>query len=235
MIICDADCLQQLLALDDKLFLMFNGCHSSYFDVLMSMLTGKFIWVPLYVAMACALFMSRRPLVALLLLVGVGVVIGVTDYSIASFVRPYFSRMRPSNLDNPVSAFGHVVDDYRGGDYGFPSCHAANSFALAVFMSLVARRKLFTWFIFIWAVIHSYTRLYLGVHYPGDLMVGALYGSVVAWVIYAVGKRLAPRIHLDMTPRKADIVWIFTPWTWPVVTGLATFAIAALLSPLFLH
>lgn len=230
MLTCTIDILQQLLVLDDRVFLFFNGFHSSYFDALMMMLTGKFIWVPLYAAMAAALFMSRRVAAALMLLVGVGLVIAITDYSIASWIRPYFCRLRPSNPDNPVSVMGHVVDGYRGGDYGFPSCHAANSFALAVFMSLVARRRLFTWFIFLWAVLHSYTRLYLGVHYPGDLIVGTLYGSLIGAVIYMLlrlvpfgGKQL---IHID----RNETIWIVRPWTWPVVTGVATVAVAAIVA-----
>lgn len=230
MLNCYIDFLQQLLVLDDKVFLLFNGINSSYFDALMMMLTGKFIWVPLYAAMAVALFMSRRPAVALLLLVGVGVVIALTDYSISSCIRPYFSRLRPSNLDNPVSVMGHVVDGYRGGDYGFPSCHAANSFALAVFMSLVARRRLFTWFIFIWAVIHSYTRLYLGVHYPGDLIVGTIYGSLIAWIIYILVRLLMARVRWSAQGAMQETVWIVRPWAWPVLTGIATVAVAAIVA-----
>lgn len=230
MIFATIDFLQQLLTLDDKFFLLFNGFNSSYFDALMMMLTGKFIWVPLYVTIAAALFMSRRPSEALWLLVGVGVVIALTDYSISACIRPYFSRLRPSNPDNPVSALGHVVDDYRGGDYGFPSCHAANSFALAVFMSLVARKRMFTWFIFLWAVMHSYTRLYLGVHYPGDLIVGVFYGSLVAWVIYLLIRYLVLRKRIDGYADVRYGSWMQMPWSWPVVTGVATVVVAAIVA-----
>lgn len=229
MITATIDFLQQLLAMDDRVFLLFNGLNSSYFDALMMMLTGKFIWVPLYVSIAVALFMSRRPAAALLLIVGVGVVIALTDYSISACIRPYFSRLRPSNPDNPVSAMGHVVDGYRGGDYGFPSCHAANSFAFAVFISLVARHRLFSWFIFIWAVIHSYTRLYLGVHYPGDLIVGMLYGSLVSCLLYMLVKRVLLRKQLfAYTDGIRYSSWMRMPWSWPVVTGSATMVVAAI-------
>lgn len=230
MLTCAIDFIQQLIDLDDHVFLLFNGFHSAYFDSMMMMLTGKFIWVPLYVAMAVALFLSRRTGAALIMLVGVGLVIALTDYSISSFIRPYFSRMRPSNPDNPVSLLGHVVNDYRGGDYGFPSCHAANSFALAVFMSLVARRRLFTWFVFIWAVLHSYTRLYLGVHYPGDLIVGALYGSMIAWIIFKLIEIISMRCGWQISRDIREAVWVVRPWTWPVVTGVATVVVASIVA-----
>lgn len=230
MLTCTIDFLQQLIDLDNRVFLLFNGLHSDYFDALMVMLTGKFIWVPLYIAMAVALFMSRRAGTALALLIGVGLVIALTDYSISSWIRPYFSRMRPSNTDNPISALGHVVDDYRGGDYGFPSCHAANSFALAVFMALVARRRLFTWFIFIWAALHSYTRLYLGVHYPGDLIVGVLYGSLVAWLMFMLINAALAKFATVPARNVRDVILVVRPWTWPVMTGVATVVVSAVVA-----
>ena len=83
-----------------------------------------------------------------------------------------------------------MVDDYRGGSYGFPSCHSANSFALASFMALLVANSGFRIFIFTWALLNSYTRLYLGVHYPGDLLTGAIIGSVFGCLCFLIARQI---------------------------------------------
>ena len=78
----------------------------------------------------------------------------------------------------------HVVNGYRGGRYGFPSCHAANTFALAMFMSLVFRNKRFSVMMFSWAIVVSYSRMYLGVHYFGDVFVGTAIGIAIGFLVF---------------------------------------------------
>lgn len=172
--------------LDSSIFLFFNGLHNPFFDSVMSLYSGRYIWIPMYAALLIVM-LRRFPLAkVLLLLVGIGVTIFVADQLCAFVIRPIFERLRPSNLDNPISALTHIVNGYRGGQYGFPSCHAANSFGLAAFAAIMLKNRGFTAFILIWAAINCYSRVYLGVHYPGDLLVGGVIGGSIGLIWYLV-------------------------------------------------
>lgn len=178
--------LDFLIDLDTKILLFLNGIQCTYFDNFMTLYTGRFIWAAMYATMLYALFRRFSWKVALGYTIAIALVIFISDQLIASVIRPYFERLRPSNPNNPISEFIYIVNGYRGGKYGFPSCHAANSFALAMITSLIFHSRKYTIFIFIWAFINSYTRLYLGVHYPGDLLVGAIIGIFVGWIVYSI-------------------------------------------------
>lgn len=189
--------LEILSRLDSQIFLFFNdGIRSSFLDHVMMLFTSRFIWVPMYMAIIVLFLRPLRWKAAAILTLALAAAIAMTDQTCATFIRPLVERLRPSNPENPFSAYVHVVNNYRGGAYGFPSCHAANSFALAVFMSLVVRRRSFVIFIISWAALNSYSRLYLGVHYPGDLAVGAVIGSLYGFVFYTVAARWLRHGHM---------------------------------------
>lgn len=171
--------------IDTQIFLLFNNTlRLPALDNFMMLFSGKFIWVPMYASLLYIMIKSFTPRQVLLYVAAIALTITLADQTCATLIRPAVERLRPSNLDNPLSALTIVVNDYRGGSYGFPSCHAANSFALAVFSSLLLRRRRFTVFIFTWAAFNSFTRIHLGVHYPGDLLVGALIGSGFGYLCY---------------------------------------------------
>lgn len=181
-----------LIDTDTQLFLFFNSLHTPLLDRFMMFFTGRFVWVPMYAAILYILFHSYRPRHAMVLTLAVVMSIVLADQVCATLLRPVFERLRPAHPDNPISPLVHIVDGYRGGRYGFPSCHGANSFALATILSLIVRNRRFSRFIFGWALVNSYTRLYLGVHYPGDLLTGALTGSLGAWCVYRVAQLAVP-------------------------------------------
>lgn len=168
--------------IDAAVLLFFNGMHAPFLDRFMVLFTGRFIWIPMYATIFLLLVRHSGMKRAWVYALGIGLAILLTDQLCASYIRPVIERLRPSNPSNPLSEFVLVVNNYRGGPYGFPSCHSANSFALATFMAQLFRRRRLTVFIFGWAVLNSYTRLYLGVHYPGDLLVGAVIGSAFGYV-----------------------------------------------------
>lgn len=180
--------------LDTSLFLAINGHHSPFFDSFMTLFTGRFIWVPMYVMVAWLLFYKKRWQSGITYLICLALAITMTDQTCATIIRPMVERLRPSNIENALSSMTYIVDGYRGGSYGFPSCHAANSFALATFLILFVKRRSFTLFILSWAVINSYSRLYLGVHYPGDLLVGAIIGSFFGMMCYNFAHQLILRL-----------------------------------------
>lgn len=171
-----------LNTIDTQVFLALNGLHAPYFDVFMKLFTGKWIWVPMYAAVLFAVVRNYRWRQTLAVLVCVALAITIADQVCATLIRPEVCRLRPSNPENPLSEMVHIVGGYRGGSYGFPSCHAANSFALASFLILLFANRKLSLFIFAWAVLNSYSRVYLGVHYPGDLLVGAIIGLRRVWL-----------------------------------------------------
>ena len=181
--------------LDAQIYLFFNGMHTPLLDRFMMLFTGRFIWVPMYAALAILLFKTFGARLAGVYLIFIALAITLTDQTCATVLRPFFARLRPSNPENPLSAMALLVDGYRGGTYGFPSCHSANSFALATFISLLVRRPRIVAFIFLWAIANSYTRLYLGVHYPGDLLAGALVGTFFGAGCYMLARRITPSVR----------------------------------------
>ena len=208
------DFLQLLNDLDSQLLLAINGLHNPYFDTFMYAYSGKWIWIPMYAALVYVLFRNLSWRVALACLVGVALTITFADQIGASVIRPWVERLRPANLENPLSEYVHIVNGYRGGSYGFPSCHAANTFGLTFYLMFLIRRSGFTLFMCAWALLTCYSRSYLGVHYPGDLLAGALLGLCGAALMYGLFRWLVGYRR----PQHFKDLWV------PMVTGGLTVA-----------
>ncbi len=179
--------IAQLIKWDTELLLFINSHHSAFMDSLMFLVSDKYIWIPLYLVLALAVYFKAHWSHALVFFIALALLITAADQTCASLIRHMVERLRPSNLDNPISPLVHIVNDYRGGRYGFPSSHAANMFALAVFLSGIFRKRWITISMFFWATLVSYSRMYLGVHYPGDILVGGLVGSIYAVIFLRLG------------------------------------------------
>lgn len=177
--------IDQLIEWDTQFLLFLNSYNNLFLDPVIKDLSGRWIWIPTYAAIAFLFWKKYGWKRALILILAVGAAVALSDFTTAKIIRPYFERLRPANLENPISAFVHIVENYRGGRYGFPSCHASNSFALAMASSLILKDRYYSCFIFIWALFQCYSRIYLGVHYPGDLLFGALIGSLFGCLLYA--------------------------------------------------
>ena len=173
---------EKLLNLDTHLLLWFNSHHSPFWDSVMWFISGKMEWVPMYlILIGFIIYKYRKD--SIWIFIAVIILITLSDSFAARVIKDSVQRFRPTH--NPAIAnMVHIVNNYRGGDYGFVSNHASNSFALAVFLSLLFRNRYFTIGILIWAAIVSYSRIYLGVHYPGDILGGALLGVGWAYGIY---------------------------------------------------
>lgn len=194
--------LETLRLADQELFLSLNSLHSDYWDQFMWIFTAKWPWIPMYAAILYVICKNMRPSVSLLAVISVVLTIVYADQLCATLIRPLVERMRPSNPDNPIHEWVHIVNGKRGGKYGFPSCHAANSFGLAFFVMLLFKNRLLTFFILTWAVINSYSRIYIGVHYPGDLFVGMLIGLSGAMLLYRLYRYCLHRfVKSDLHPR----------------------------------
>lgn len=179
---------EYLINLDSEIFLWLNSFHALYWDVAMKMLTSKIIWVIMYISLLIAMYKNFGFASTVVMTIMIVLAIAAADQLTASVLRPMFERLRPSHPDSPVADIVHIVDGYRGGRYGFPSCHAANTFALATLTGLWFYRWRYSIFIILWALLNCYSRIYLGVHYPGDLLAGIVIGCFCGSLFYILGK-----------------------------------------------
>ena len=213
--------IKTLNDLDAALLLWINSFHSPFFDQFMSLVSGKWVWVPMYVGIFIVLAMRlgfKPKLVAILATIGIALFF--SDFVCSEVIRPIFNRPRPTPLGSGISHLVHIVDNYRGGDYGFPSCHASNSFMLATTAALLFRNKILSAFFFLWAIALCYSRAYLGVHYPGDLLAGAIWGTIVAFALYALVNRYYTLTEVK-TAKHTQLISI---------VGASTFVLLAIVS-----
>ena len=176
--------IQSLDQVDQNILLYLNGIHHTFWDHFMSTFTGKWIWVPMYASILYVLIKNFHWKVVLFCLVAIALTITFADQICATVIRPLVERPRPSNPASPIADLVHIVNGRRGGGFGFPSCHASNSFGIAFFLLFLFRKRWLSIFICTWAAINCYTRLYMGLHYPGDLIVGTLVGLCGAMLMY---------------------------------------------------
>lgn len=176
--------MEELIQFDKQLLLMVNGSDSTFLDSIIMTLTTATTWIPLYVGLLYVVIMVNRNVRDVLLIIAAaGLCVALAGAVDDEIVKPLVARWRPTH-DPEIGHLVDVVDGYRGGNYGFFSAHAANTFSIAIFFSLLMRQRLFTIFMVCWSLTNCYTRLYLGVHYPGDITVGLLWGGLVGWSVY---------------------------------------------------
>lgn len=174
--------LEFLNKLDTELFLFFNSINSPFWDKIMWWISGSKSWIPMYLIIVIYIIYKFR-WKAVITLIFIALVVTLADQISVKAFKDVFQRLRPCH--NPaLEEIVHLVKNKCGGKYGFVSSHAANTFAVAFFLSKLFKNKYFSLFIFIWAAVVSYSRIYLGVHYPFDVLGGALLGSVIGWLVF---------------------------------------------------
>lgn len=178
--------LDSLIEIDKRVLLALNGSDSIWLDNVMLVSTKTWVWIPLLCAILFLLWkkMSWKHFLFIILMLGLTVL--VCDQLASGLCKPLFERFRPSK-DPELEGLVQLVSNYKGGGlYGFCSSHAANSFGIIIFLILVMRNKISAITLILWALLHSYTRIYLGVHFPGDVLCGTAIGVVSAYLIYAL-------------------------------------------------
>ena len=174
--------IEYLNDIDADALLAVNGLHDLFQDSFWWLVSAK--WSSLLLVLAIVwilLHQNRRH--ALLVLAMLVLTIVVADQVSSGLIKHLVERLRPTH-DPSLQSMVHVINGYRGGLYGFVSSHAANFSAVAMLVSLVMRQRLVTITMFSWALVQCYSRMYLGVHYPGDIIGGLVVGMLAGWLVW---------------------------------------------------
>ena len=183
--------LEQLLHIDTEILLAINGWHAPWADLLMWIISAKATWIPLYLLLIGLLvWRYRQPAptpikwlqkvpACVVMIVVIGLAVGAADFIASGILKDWVARPRPSRVPE-LEGVLHLVNGYKSGQYGFVSSHAANTMAVALLFSLIWRNKIATVGLMLWVAANCYSRMYLGVHYPTDILGGLIVGSLVA-------------------------------------------------------
>jgi len=191
--------MDTLIDFDKQLLLLLNGSSSLYLDALARILTRAATWIPFYLSLFYVVLKNNERIQKILLvLASVGLCLLLAGAVDDMIVKPTVARWRPTH-DPQIGLLVDIVDGYRGGSYGFFSAHAANTFSIAVFFWWLIRSRLLTAAMIIWSFTNCWTRLYLGVHYPGDILVGLIWGTIVGSLAYLFYRRSSRHFDSSMT------------------------------------
>ena len=185
--------------LDQQLFLFLNSFNSPFFDHVMHAISGKIIWVPLYLAILVFLGVKyKRKFLVIVLFI---ILAATLSDQLSVLIKNLVLRLRPC-YEPSLEGHVHVVNGECGGQYSFVSSHATNSFDVALLSLLYIKKRWYSISIIIWALVIGYSRIYLGVHYPGDVICGSLLGAFIGWSVYNLyvltdNKLLKNRTYFD--------------------------------------
>ena len=185
--------IETLKQWDTTLFLFLNSKHNAFFDVAMYWMTKGYLWIPVYLLLLYFIIKHYKYQTFYIIL-AYALLVTISDQTSVHLFKNFFHRFRPSH-EPSLEGLVHIVNDYRGGDYGFVSSHATNFFGITTLTILFLRKKVkyLPILLIFWATLVCYTRIYLGVHYPGDILCGAIVGIVIAIGVYKLYTSLSAK------------------------------------------
>jgi len=186
--------LEYLQDIDEATLLIVNGWHCPFTDDLWWLVSLKWAWLLIIGTFAWIVVRNHRHQVVIITVMIVLTVL-LADQISSTLIKDLVERLRPTH-DPSLANVIHTVNDYRGGMYGFVSSHAANSTASAMLITLLVRHRAAALSMFLWAILQCYSRIYLGVHYPGDIVGGVLIGLLVGWLVWALWRWLCQCWHI---------------------------------------
>lgn len=177
---------ESLKSWDTAIFFFINSIHNDFFDFLMIWISNKYIWIPFYIFLSYLIIKQFGEKSVLIIIIAILMIVASDQLSTILF-KDTIKRYRPTH-NIMIKDMVHTVYGYRGGQYGFISSHAANSFAIMTFILCILKRNYkYLWYILpAYAIMIAYSRIYLGVHYPSDIICGALFGSIIAFIFYLI-------------------------------------------------
>ena len=189
--------MEKIIDFDRQLFLFLNKLHSSWADQPLFYISTEWLWFPLY-ALFIYLIIKKTRREAWLPIVAIIISVVMSD-QISTVIKKKVQRFRPTH-DLVLKDKVHTVNNYRGGNYGFVSSHASNTFCVALLVALILETSIFvTLLLFFWAIVVSYSRIYLGVHFPLDIAFGAILGIIIALLTFLLIKKYKNRFFSDST------------------------------------
>ena len=186
--------IEQLVQWDKELLVVLNGSSSLFLDGIVVTITRTSTWIPLFACLLYAVVRNNKWRGSLLIIAMVALLVTLSDQFASGFCKPYFQRLRPSQSPDLAGVID-LVNGYRCGLYGFISSHASNTFGVCVFFMLLFRCRKVSMLLPVWPLLASYSRMYLGVHYPLDIAAGTLWGIVCGVCMYGFYRWLSSRIH----------------------------------------
>jgi len=192
--------MDELKQIDQSLLLFLNSFHNDFWDKAVTLFTSIEIWIPFYALIIYVIIKTYKKN-SVYILIGIVLAIVVSD-QFSGLIKNTVQRWRPTQ-DPLLGSLVHNVYN-RGGAYGFFSAHAANSFTMAIITARLFKNQIYTILIFTWAVLVSYTRIYIGLHYPGDILTGWIWGLLTGLVFYQLMVYVQKRYFAFISPKIAS-------------------------------
>ena len=187
--------IEQIVQWDKELLVALNGSSSLFLDGVMMTITKTTTWIPLFACLLYAVIRNNTWRRSFLIIAVTALLLIIADQFANAFCKPYFHRLRPSQSPDLANVID-LVNGYRCGLYGFISSHASNTFGLSVFFMLLFRCRKASLLLLLYACLASYSRIYLGVHYPLDILMGTLWGIFCGLVVYQLYLWLSKRLNI---------------------------------------
>ncbi len=191
--------ITELSGIDEYILYWFNGSNSLFEDGLVSLLTSGMTWIPLYIALFYLVMKNNDTMGQIMLIVGSIILCIILTGGIDDiFIKPWIGRVRPCN-DPDINAHLNLITGQVESGFSFFSAHAANTMSLAVFLCLLIKDSIFKIVMIGWSLLNGWSRLYLGVHFPSDVLFGLLYGAVIGILIFSFYKRFYSEMSFQTT------------------------------------